>query len=107
MFAALLRALAQKVGWGLPNFGSVCSQLEVPETGVDLRVWRRQGSAACGDENESGERRRRDQVGVPKLTPKTADQGFGSTATSMRAGTPYEECGAANRYPPESDRASA
>ena len=46
MFAALLRPLAQKLGWGLPNFGSVCSQLEVLETGLDLRVWRRQGSCS-------------------------------------------------------------
>ena len=41
-FAALSRPLAQKMGWGLPNFGNACSQHGVPETGVDLRVWRRQ-----------------------------------------------------------------
>ena len=46
MFAAPLRPLAQEMGWGLPNLGSVCSQLEVLETGFDLRVWRRQGSCS-------------------------------------------------------------
>ena len=38
MFAALLRPLAQKSRWGLPNSGSDCSQLAVPEIGVDLLV---------------------------------------------------------------------
>ena len=65
MFAAIFDPLAQKVGRRLPILGCGCGHPGVPETGFDLRIWRRQAMAVGGEEDQSGERRRRDQVGVP------------------------------------------
>ena len=65
LFAAISDPLAHRTGRGLPILGGGCSQHGVPETGLHLRFWRRQGSAAGGDEDQNGERRRRDQVGLP------------------------------------------